>query len=209
MDKKQNRILRLTESGLMVAIATLLSIVTLFSLPQGGEVTLCATLPLVLVGYRYGVKWGFATCFVYAIIQLLLGLKNVSYAETIGVALLIILLDYLIPYTVFGLSGLFRGKKQIPALCGGLLLCTALRYVSHVVVGYVVWGQWAGGEWLTALCSALGVPESGSLYLLLYSLGYNSFVFVDMAIAMVVAVALSLVLDLSRPGLPRVRRREA
>ncbi len=207
------KVLRLTEGALLVATATLLSLIGLFRMPQGGEVTLCATLPLALIGYRHGVKFGLLASFVYAVIQLFLGLGNVSYAANIGVALVIVLFDYLVPYTLFGLCGLFgKGiktrKSQTVSLALSLIVCTVMRYVCHVVSGYFVWSEWADGEWLTALCGALGVPAQSSLYFLLYSLGYNSFVFVDMAIALMVLVALSLVLNISGAGLPRVWRKE-
>lgn len=205
----KNNVLRLTESALLVAMATLLSLVALFRLPQGGDVTLCSTLPLVVLSYRYGVKWGLLAAFINSLIQLLLGLSNVSYAADFGVAVIIILFDYVIAYTVYGLAGLFKKTKlnQGTALCLGLLVCSLLRYACHAVSGYVVWSEWAEGEWLTSLCATLGIPAASDLYFWVYSLGYNSFVLVDMAIAMVVAVALSLVLDLSAPGLPRVRVR--
>lgn len=205
----KNNVLRLTETALMVAVATLLSLVALFRMPQGGDVTLCSTLPLVIIGYRYGFKWGTLAAFLYSLIQLLLGLSNVSYAANFGVAVVIVLFDYVIAYTLFGIAGLFKKTKlkQGTSLCLGLLVCSLLRYVCHVVSGYFVWSEWAGGEWLTSLCQALGVPASSQLYFLLYSVGYNSFVLVDMAIAMAVAIALSLVLDLSRPGLPQMRRK--
>lgn len=207
----KNKVLRLTESALLIAMATLLSLVTIIRLPQGGDVTLCSTLPLVLIGYRYGVKWGMAAATFNALIQLLLGLSNLSYAANFGVAVIIVLFDYLIAYAAYGLAGFFKNSKfkQGTALCLSLVVCSAVRYVCHVVSGYFVWSEWAEGEWLTALCEAWGVPAASDLYFLIYSMGYNSFVLVDMAIAMMVAVALSLVLDLSCPGLPRVRRKNA
>lgn len=203
----RTRLMSLTESALLVAVATLLSLVS-FHMPQGGSVTICSTLPLVLIGYRHGWKTGLPAAFLYAVIQLLLGLGNVSYAATLPVALVIVLCDYLLPYTGFASAALFcRKQPQGRYLCLSLLVGTAVRFVCHVISGYVVWSAWAGGEWLTSLCETLGVPAATPLYFLLYSVGYNSFVFVDMAIAVAVALALSALLDLSRPGLPRPRRR--
>ena len=59
---------RLVFSALMVAIGTVLS---LFSFSgfwvYGGSVTFCSMLPLVIVSYRYGWKWGVFTSLVYGL----------------------------------------------------------------------------------------------------------------------------------------------
>ena len=46
---------RLVESGLMIALATILSMMKVYQLPWGGSVTLCSMLPMILLSYRYGV----------------------------------------------------------------------------------------------------------------------------------------------------------
>ena len=60
---------RLVESALMIALSTILSFIILFRLPFGGSITACCMLPVILVSYRYGVKWGFATAFAFSLIQ--------------------------------------------------------------------------------------------------------------------------------------------
>uniref|UniRef100_UPI00398A3D32 energy-coupled thiamine transporter ThiT n=1 Tax=Caproicibacter sp. TaxID=2814884 RepID=UPI00398A3D32 len=67
-------VLRLVESAIMLGLATVLSLIKLYQMPLGGSVTLCSMLPILLIGYKYGVKWGLLTGFTYGVIQLLLDL---------------------------------------------------------------------------------------------------------------------------------------
>ena len=48
----------LVECALMIAIGTILSMIKLIELPNGGSVTLLSMLPFILVSFRHGVKWG-------------------------------------------------------------------------------------------------------------------------------------------------------
>ncbi len=49
----------------MIAMATVLSMVKIFTMPQGGSVTLASMVPLILVSYRHGLKWGAGTAFAH------------------------------------------------------------------------------------------------------------------------------------------------
>ena len=113
--------MRLVESALFVAIATVLSILPLLELPYGGSVTVCSALPLLIISYRYGCKWGVFTGVVYGILQMLLGMKNVMYFTTPLSIAAVIVLDYLFAFAVLGFGGIFRKtfKNQVPAMvCG-------------------------------------------------------------------------------------------
>ena len=59
---------RLTETGVLIAMALALLflsklIVPFFQLPFGGEVTFVSMLPIVLIGYRFGTRWGLFGAF--------------------------------------------------------------------------------------------------------------------------------------------------
>ena len=73
----------LVEGAMMIALSTILSMIPLFSMPYGGTVTLLSMLPLVLMAFRHGTKWGVFTAFVHSVLQLLLGLSNLTYCATI------------------------------------------------------------------------------------------------------------------------------
>ena len=151
---------RLVESALMIALSTILSFIILFRLPFGGSITACCMLPVILVSYRYGVKWGFATAFAFSLIQGIQGIAEGTFsAAALGVengvfnggffsgspllaAFGIFLLDYIIAFTVLGIGGIFRDKiknKPLAAascwqVCCGMLP-TLFRALSSLVSG--------------------------------------------------------------------------
>ncbi|MDD6312961.1 MAG: energy-coupled thiamine transporter ThiT, partial [Firmicutes bacterium] len=63
---KSEKLKRLAVSAIMVALASVLSLIKVWQMPLGGSVTLLSMLPIVLVSVVYGIKQGLATSFVYA-----------------------------------------------------------------------------------------------------------------------------------------------
>ena len=150
---------RLTESAMLLAVAILLELLSKTFIPEmafGGQLTIVSMLPIVLVSYRHGVKWGFVTAFTYALIEMVIGAKTVSAAflpgyfgdETmIGSAIIMCLFDYILAYSALGLGGAFRNKIKNPgiALMCGSLVALGARYLCHIISGYVLFAGWA--EW--------------------------------------------------------------
>lgn len=66
----------LVHCGLMVALAMVLSFIPIYEMPMGGSVTLCSMVPIVLISFWYGWKWGLLAGGTNGIIQLILGIKN-------------------------------------------------------------------------------------------------------------------------------------
>ncbi len=187
---------RMVESGLMIALATILSMLKIYSLPWGGSVTLCSMLPLCLIAYRYGVKWGTFTALVYSALQALLGAVDgtftmVALGAESGVystgifqcpywaaVLGIVLLDYLLAFTVLGTAGIFRSRfPEKPAL-GLALGCVAaglLRYACHIFSGFIFFATYA--EWFFGEVGGFGSfmlsSFHGGLLFFLYSVIYN------------------------------------
>ena len=140
---KKNLTRRLTESALFIAVATVLSVLKI-DLPFGGGVTVASMLPIVLLSHRWGWKWGLMTAFVYSVVQLLFGLDNVGYAGSFQIAVGIVLLDYIVAYTVLGFSGVFDkvfGKTR-KSLMVGIAVTFCLRFLCHLVTGAWIWGVW-------------------------------------------------------------------
>lgn len=79
---KNSKSLLLTESGIMLACATILSMIEIVSLPYGGSVTLFSMLPVILIAYRRGIGWGLFTAFAFSLLQMLLGVNNLSYGTS-------------------------------------------------------------------------------------------------------------------------------
>lgn len=80
----KNRTLPLVECAIMIALATVLSMVKLAELPYGGSITIASMLPIAIIAYRRGMGWGLGSAFVYAVIQQLLGLNSLSYVTTLA-----------------------------------------------------------------------------------------------------------------------------
>ena len=150
---------RLVECAAMIAVAVVLSILKILDLPYGGSVTVASMLPIIIISYRHGIKWGLLTGFVFGITQQLLGLNTLSYVTTWQSVLAVILLDYIVAYTVTGLGGVFKKRLAQPQalLCGAVFVCV-LRYICHVISGATVW-------------AGLSIPTNAAL---LYSFGYNA-----------------------------------
>ena len=150
---------RLTESAMLIAIAVVLELagkMLIPPMPFGGQLTLCAMLPIVLISFRHGIRWGLTSGFGYALVQMAMGAGTVTAAfqpgyfgdgTMIGRALIMCLMDYVLAYTVLGLGGCFRGKlknKGTALVCGSLVALGA-RYLAHIFSGYILFAGWA--EW--------------------------------------------------------------
>lgn len=186
---------RLTETAIMIALAVALSYVQIFSLPMGGSVTLFSQVPIIIIGYRYGWKWGCVTGVIYGLLEMLLqGLGNFSYVKGIGAYLILIFADYVVAFMVLGLGGgLFKKvvSNQSVALGLGALVASALRFLCHFISGVTIWGEYADG-WKSVW---------------VYSLGYNgSYMAAEAAISVIGVVLLSLVLDFNKTDLKKRKK---
>ena len=150
---------RITESAMLLAVAIVLELVSKMFIPEmpfGGQITLVSMLPVVLISYRHGVKWGLVAGLTYAVLEMALGAKTVAAAFQPGYfgdgvmllnAFIMCLLDYIVAFTVLGLGGCFRNRIQKPGLallCGSLVALGA-RYLAHIGSGYILFSGWA--EW--------------------------------------------------------------
>lgn len=180
----------LTSSSIMISLATILSFIKLLDLPYGGSVTLCSMVPILIVAYRFGTYFGLISGFVYSVIQLIFGLKNLSYATSAAAAIAIIFLDYIIAFTVIGLGGVFKKvfKNQTSALSLGMITVCILRYLCHVISGATVW-------------AGLSIPTEEAL---IYSIGYNAtYMLPELLVSVIAVVYLSLAVDFKEEKLER------
>lgn len=148
-------------------------------LPFGGTITFASILPVAVYCYFFGFRKAAIVCAVYMLLQL----TQTPYIINVWS----MLLDYLIPYFALSLVGIFsynsgskaQGQKRSLArhwgFFAGMLIYIIIRYVSHVLCGVLFWGDPDGNMGFAALG---------------YSLSYNSFCLIDMAIAAAAAVLL-------------------
>ena len=157
MKENKKRVEALTVSAVMIAfsvsISAICAVMPFLNLPFGGGFTIASMLPIIIVAYMYGTKWGILTAFVYSIMQMLLGFNTVSAFFLPGDsqmlwyrAVIVCLIDYVVAYTVLGFGGVFRKKFSTgKALCFGSIFAISLRYIAHTVSGAIFFGTWA--EW--------------------------------------------------------------
>ena len=55
---KNKSALRLTEGAVMIALATVLSMIKLAEFPYGGSITAASLFPIALIAYRHGTAFG-------------------------------------------------------------------------------------------------------------------------------------------------------
>lgn len=189
-----NKTRRITETAIMIALATVLSYVVFSKLPMGGSVTLFSQVPIIIIGYRYGLKWGAATGVIHGLLQMVLqGLENFSYVKGIGSYLILIFADYVVAFMVLGIGGaLFKKavKNQALALGLGAAVASVLRYLCHFVSGVTIWKEYAGDQavWF-------------------YSLTYNAtYMLPELIISVIGVVLLAVVLDFNSPTLIRKKK---
>lgn len=188
---KKKRILMISESAIMLALATVLSMIPFLQLPMGGSITIFSMLPVLIIAYRYGVKWGFLVSCTYGLIQMILGLNNLTYATNALAAVCIILFDYVVAFGVLGFGGMFRKFKNQPIgfAIGAVIACT-LRFLCHFITGVTVWSSYAED-----------MPVA------LYSFIYNgSYMLPESIITIVVGVVLMLFLDFRSEKLRPLRK---
>ncbi len=216
MTRKTN-ISRLTTSAMMLAMATALALVCAYvpflNLPFGGGFTIASMLPIVLVSYMYGIKWGFFVSFTYSCIQIIMdmilgkgstiiALFTPASEDYMGLvaAILILVIDYFIAYTVLGLGGIFRNKikSKTLAIVLGVVVALGARYICHIVSGYIFYGAWA--EWFFTQEGFYNVGGvildafDGKMLSLVYSVFYNGlFMIPEIIITSVVAVPVSAI----------------
>lgn len=186
-----NKTKRLTESAMLLALAIILELVSKMFIPPmtfGGQLTVVCMLPVVLISYRHGIKWGLVSGMGYALIQMALGAGTVTAAFQPGYfgdgimllnAVIMCLLDYLVAYTMLGLGGAFRNTIKNPglALMSGSILALGARYIAHITSGYILFSGWAEWfftqegfpSWGADLVTALSPEMLGFVYSVVYN----------------------------------------
>jgi Predicted membrane protein len=172
----------LIEAALLLAVATMLSFFPKFEgiWANGGSITVCSMLPIILVSYRHGIKWGLATGLCFSLMQMVTGSIWLPAGGLLP-AVFGLLLDYILPYTLIGLGGIFKGKLKnnvlVELICGTVFVLL-LRYTCHVISGYVLWKSLVDAtEFLSTPGFGLGNSVvsnyTGDTLCLLYSFIYN------------------------------------
>ena len=143
-DKKKKTIL--PYSVLLMLIALGLSYIEIFKWPFGTFVTLASFVPLLVIVYKYGVKWGLFTGLFFGLIK---GGIDVFLLHTAGELptsadiAVVFVLDFVVAYAVLGFAGLFRDRIESD-LAGNLLgggFAVILNWAAHFVSRFLIYGK--------------------------------------------------------------------
>ena len=152
----------------------MLANIKIFELANAGSIPLYSMVPFILVSFRHGVKWGLFTGFVNSLLQMLLGF----YAPPAPGLLPLfgmIMLDYVLAFTLLGLASLFAkpfSNRLVGVGVGTAVVCL-IRFLCSFLSGVLIWGNLSEGlpAWT-------------------YSLGYNASYMLPETILTVVATVL-------------------
>lgn len=171
-NKQHLRIRALCEGAVMVALAQALSYLKIFTLPNGGSVTL-AMFPILFFAVRWGLGKGLLAGFCFGALQLIFDSAYAWGWQSM-------LLDYLVAFTPLGLAGLFRGKSW--GIFPGTVLGCAVRFVVHYISGVTIY----------RIYEPTNIPGIGTFdNAALYSLVYNGvYVFPSMLLVLAVTAVL-------------------
>jgi len=150
----------LTEAGILIALATVLSLVKI-SLPinlYGGSITAGSMIPILIFSLRWGLRPGLFVGAVYGIIQMMLEPYTMTPIQ--------VFLDYVLAFGLLGLAGMaksgFDAMRQGGKASFGIFIAIFLgmfgRFLAHFTAGGTVWAIYA--------------PEGQNPWL--YSLVYNA-----------------------------------
>ena len=144
---KQQKTQRLVAGGVMIALATVLSLIKVWTMPLGGSVTLLSMLPIIMISLRYGTGFGFATSLLYGAVQVFVDLGGLmSWGMTPWTWIGCLVFDYLLAYGILGIAGLFQNQGNKGVIIG-IVLAMVLRFLSHFISGSIVFDIWCPEGW--------------------------------------------------------------
>jgi thiamine transporter len=109
-----------------VALATVLSFIIVYTLPQGGSITAGSMVPIIWLALRRGPKIGLVAGGVYGVIQFIVLPYVVDPVQ--------VLLDYPLAFGVLGVAGFFQKQPTLGAAVG-----ITGRFIMHFIAGVVYW----------------------------------------------------------------------
>ena len=190
INTRRENTLAVATGGICVAVAFVLSLITVYKIPQGGSVTPASMLPIFFFALCFGPAWGLGAAFLFSLLQLIGGYFMLPVQ---------VLLDYTVAFTVLGIAGFFAAPKekrlQKRSILGKLSLVSfdkmiisvvlgvTLRMFSHVLSGVIFFAEYAGDQnpWI-------------------YSIIYNgSYLLPELIITLMLLLAVRLSFRIGRP----------
>lgn len=166
----------ITKSAVMIALATVLSLVTVYKLPNGGSITAASMVPIIFIALTSDVKTALLTSLTYSVIQMILGFYPPPVPNFISFAI-VVLCDYVIAFGCLGLAGVLAKpfKNRRTGVIVGSASVMFIRFLCHFISGVTIWKSYA--------------PEGTPVWI--YSAGYNgSYMLVEAIISVIVLMVI-------------------
>lgn len=147
--------------GLAIALAFILDMIKIYSLPNGGgSISLGSMIPILLISFIYGPSIGLFTGFLFGIFKLILDPYILNPIQ--------VLFDYPLPFMAVGVAGFFNNKYL------GATVGMILRFLSHFISGVVFFGSYApeGMSPIIYSLSVNGLAVGGELLICLILLAF-------------------------------------
>lgn len=138
----QSRLRTLAEVAIFSALALILDRFPLFTMPQGGSVSL-VMLPILLLSLRHGLATGVISGAIVGTVQLFYGGYFLNLFQ--------VFLDYALSYAGIGLAGIvskhFRRQQTLTAQTAYLGLATfigaSFRFLGNFLAGIIFYADYA------------------------------------------------------------------
>ena len=122
-----------------IALSSVLSMIKIWKMPQGGSITAASMLPLMLFSYVYGMGPGCLVGALYGVLQFIIEPYFLSLPQ--------MLLDDPIAFGMMGLAGLFsKMDNENLGLTVGVVLASVGRFVAAVLSGVIFFAEYAGDQ---------------------------------------------------------------
>ncbi|MBP7401637.1 MAG: energy-coupled thiamine transporter ThiT [Clostridia bacterium] len=182
----RNRVLAVAAGGITIAMSTVLSMIKLFEMPQGGSVTPASMLPILLYALCFGPAWGIGVGVAHGLVQFAVDPYWLTPVQ--------MFLDYIAAFGLLGLAGFFAPGRQarldqphILKRLGGLPFWRVALAAAVGIAGRLAASFTAGIVFYTEY-----VPEgqSASAYSLIYN---GSYLLPELLITIAILIAMAAI----------------
>ncbi|MBO8157296.1 MAG: energy-coupled thiamine transporter ThiT [Bacillaceae bacterium] len=147
---RKSNILFLVECAIFATLALVLDLFSGFLTsrfwPQGGSVSI-AMLPIFIIAFRWGLKGGLFSGFLFGLLQVVTGMAWIA-TPIQG------FIDYFLAFALVGFAGVFARQVQdglqkgsagkwVSFAVAGIILGGFMRFLAHFVSGIAFFGEYA------------------------------------------------------------------
>lgn len=167
---KNKQLKKMCESAIFIALSLSLMWVEIPGPAFGGDIDL-VMIPLFILSYRNGWKYGIASGAVFGFLKCLIG-------GGIGWGLPSVMLDYVLAYAAVGVAGFFKDKYWAIEL-STFIGCIA-RFIIHFISGVTIY-------MITVPTEVAGVTFANPV---IYSIVYNALYMLPNTVIAIIVMAL-------------------